>query len=108
MSTQLSVVSNQLSVRAAAYACNVVGCDARITAGFYCRRCAEEIDALRRMSAERVEETTLQVVRFERAARWVRKWLWVPELIFVIGVLMLLGLATGDAFVEWVKAGGMQ
>jgi hypothetical protein len=42
------------------------------------------------------------VEQFRRAGRFVGKWLWVPELVFVGGVLLYLGAVYGYALLDWL------
>jgi len=75
----------------------------------YCLRCEEEIDGLAEMAAEKEkkEEPHHRELRqaeavhnFRRAARWVRRWLWLPELVFVLGVILYLGTALSVALLR--------
>ena len=40
--------------------------------------------------------------------RWVKWWLWLPNLIVVGAAVAYLLWVWGLAFIEWVKAGGVQ
>jgi len=42
------------------------------------------------------------VGQFRRVGRFVAKWLWVPNLVFVGGALLYLGAAFGYALLQWL------
>jgi hypothetical protein len=39
---------------------------------------------------------------FRRAGRFVSKWLWVPNLIFILGALAYLGAVYGYVLLDWL------
>ena len=126
-SEQWSVASGQgagISMPPAIGVCCVQGCGGAATedseVGIFCMRCWDEITALRAMAAAerakhearelrrlcRREERRLArestVKQFRRVGRFVGKWLWVPELVFVGGVLLYLGAVYGYALLDWL------
>lgn len=67
-----------------AWVCRVEGCGALLTEGVYCRRCADEIHALRAIyRLRRMRRNDPAARRFRLLCRRVAKWLWVPEWIFI-------------------------
>lgn len=89
--------------------CAVEGCRAWAQRGEYCRRCAEEIEALESGRRDREARELRRLLReeelrerFRRACRFVAKWLWAPELIFVGAVMLYLGWQFGAMFVMWM------
>jgi hypothetical protein len=56
----------------------------------------------------RDEQWVNEVGRFRRAGRFLGKWLWVPNLVFVGGALLYCGCQFGAAVLEWIEAGGIQ
>lgn len=126
-SGQLSLVREQeagIRTGVAIGVCCVQGCGGVATVdsevGIFCTRCWDEITALRAMAAAEREKHEAQELRrlcrreerrlaresaveqFRRAARFVGKWLWVPELVFVGGVLLYLGAVYGYALLDWL------
>ena len=94
--------------------CCVAGCtgvaQVEDRSGDYCARCWEELDALRRMDEQRRRRIVARgerVHRIEvaavRAVRWVWNWRWVPELVFVAGVIVYMSLEIGLAFRQWLE-----
>lgn len=77
----------------------------------YCLRCEEEIDGLdewaeREMRKPQVARATRPdaAEHFQRVGRFVRRWLWMPELAFVLGVAVYLGAAFSVALLRWMGA----
>jgi hypothetical protein len=102
---------------AAGQKCATEGCNRMAWNDDFCPRCEDEIraleamaegDAMRLARAMNAAELRKYLARkqraesFRRAGRFVAKWLWVPNLIAIAGVLLYLGWVWGAAFVSWM------
>jgi hypothetical protein len=94
------------------HACAVPGCNGLALGRKYCNRCIEEIDALRAMAQAKDERDAARVEARQaakaegrrllaRIAKAAAEWQWVPELVFIAGVIGYLGLQWALAFLEW-------
>lgn len=121
--SRLEVQSSQFTGGSGLTKCKTPGCRSgavpRWTAeedfGGYCMDCYEqaleleestESACLREMreAAELAALLRSQELRerFRGAGRWVRKWLWLPNLIFVAGMLFYVAVVFSAAVVQWV------
>lgn len=93
------------------------GCG-ELTTGKYrdlplCVQCQQECTLLNTLYAlppEPPAAAKLTLVRLaaKRCVDFVEVWRWIPELAFIVGVLVWLGALYGRAMVEWIEMGGLQ
>ncbi len=118
-SRQLAVESGQRSAAwmpSAAGICRTRRCGrtaAVITAdGFYCDQCWFELETVREAEQEKREKVEAQELAkllrrqeraeaFRRAMKLVYRWVWLPELIFVIAVWFYILVALAAEFLQW-------
>lgn len=97
--------------------CRVINCGKPATVnaedGIYCRECYEEIGALLEWEQRQQEKREARELhwllwrqewkqRIRRAARWVYRWLWVPELVLVVAVVSYLGAVYSVLWLIWM------
>jgi hypothetical protein len=83
------------------------GCDKPSGDADYCPECVHEateadIEELERMYAGRPARRVNAVRAFRKIGRRAAKWLWVPNLVFIAGVLVYLGAVYGYALLDWL------
>jgi hypothetical protein len=80
----------------------------------YCRKCAPEVRAMEIENLEQLycasggARATKANLAVFRARIFLHKWLWVPNLLFIGGVVVYLAAVYGYAFIEWLNMGGWQ
>lgn len=98
----------------AAHTCEVDGCENVAPSGRYCRRCDEEITAVREMARRELARMRAAAARRRAGGRldvqsvWaaVSNRIWIVNLLLVFGVLVLFGFVWMDAVLAWIRAGG--
>jgi hypothetical protein len=101
---------------ATARKCATEGCNRLAWNDDFCPRCEEEIRALEQMAeADEMRQARALNARelrsilkhreraesLRRVGRFVSRWIWVPQLAFVAGVVMYLAWVWGAAFLKW-------
>ena len=80
--------------------------------GFYCDQCWFELETVREAEQEKREKVEAQELAkllrrqeraeaFRRAMKLVYRWVWLPELIFVIAVWFYILVALAAEFLQW-------
>jgi len=106
---------------AASARCQARGCGALAEkGGRFCRRCAEEIDALDEMFFKKERDREVRELRAafrsadrrERLERWrlrlkvsPREWMARTNWAFLVCACLWIGWELGAAFVAWMRAG---
>ncbi len=80
----------------------------------YCSKCAAEVakqeveslEQLWRASSGQRARSSISI--FFRLCSFMRKWEWVPELLFVLVVLATLIFDGGESFSQWLHVGGVR
>lgn len=88
--------------------CSVEGCFGMAIDDEFCPRCRQELNALEAWERMRQGQQLCRELRREaraerlrRACRWIGKVIWVPELTFVVGMIVYVGSEFGFRLLKW-------
>jgi len=79
-----------------------------VRGGRFCPECDDQLWELDRMAFMRDRRRLRAPGRLRTVIPWIRRKLWVANLVLVCGVLMYFACVWLEAVIAWLESGGMQ